>query len=177
MWQKVNRALSLRAVIWLFPIVFLVHDGEELWKLEGWMADRGDGTVNSLSGTWLDGLIAKVAWTAPKFAVAMGILFVLICWACYGVTFGNRKPADRSWFVAALSIAFVNVFTHTAQAIAVGGYTPGVVTAWLVLLPYTAYALYRIYLEGWVGSRLIAGLAVLSVFFVAGGVMAAMVGG
>lgn len=56
----------------------------------------------------------------------------------------------------------------TTQALLIGGYVPGLVTGWLVFLPYSTFVLYRIYREGWIKRRLIAGLASLSIIVVAG---------
>lgn len=168
MLQKGNRLLSMKTVVWLFPVVFLIHDAEELWLIERWWQMNGAAVGEVLDGTLMLRVIEWVNWTTPKFAIAVAILFVLICLICYRVTSGKPSNSDHNWFVVGISVAFVNVFTHTAQAIAVGGYVPGLVTGWLVLFPYSACTFYRIYREGWIGGRLLTSLVALSVFVVAG---------
>lgn len=168
MLRKGNRVMSMKAIVWLFPVAYLIHGVEELWFIEKWWQMNGATLHELLNGAQLFQLIERFRWTTPSFATVLIILFAAVCHICYRVTSGEQTEGNRGWFVLAVSIAFVNVFTHTAQALLIGGYVPGLVTAWLVFLPYSAFVLYRVYREGWIKRRLIAGLASLSAIVVTG---------
>ncbi|MCM3699347.1 HXXEE domain-containing protein [Paenibacillus macerans] len=53
-------------------------------------------------------------------------------------------------FLAFNTLFFLHVFTHLGQSLYLKRYTPGVVTAVLVVLPYTTYLFSRMLAEKWV---------------------------
>jgi len=158
-------ARQLYAFIWLFPLVFLIHDGEELLVIERWTLDNEQLLKSSLSFIGYESPL----WTTPRFVVAVAILLALICWACWGATRPGAGAGGRRWVVIALAVLFLNVFTHTAQSIWIGGYTPGVITAIAVALPYTLYMGRRLLAAGWLRPIAAQGLLTAAVLLLLAG--------
>lgn len=115
--------------IWLGPSAFLVHDTEELVTMVPWIAAHR---------ALLPAAVRPLAESVTTTGLALGVaaLFTgFVFAAAHGVRRARRGAPSWPFLVAAG--AFVgNGVTHLAQAAYVGGYTPGVVTALLVSLPY-----------------------------------------
>jgi hypothetical protein len=119
---------SLTRWILAAPAVFLVHDGEELLTIVPWL--RSHRAV-------LPAIVQPLAdVTTPQLAVAMLVLFAgLVAAAIHGVH--RARQGRRSLLFLVLAGALVgNGLTHLGQALAFRGYTPGLITALLVVLPY-----------------------------------------
>jgi hypothetical protein len=121
--------------MWLGPVAFLVHDAEEAAVLAPWLREHGRE---------LPAFVQPVfnAVTTRQFVVALGILAGGYAVAsAVGVWSVGRGERPLPWLLA--TGAFVaNGFTHVMQTAIFGGYTPGLVTALLVSLPY-----------GWLAAR------------------------
>jgi hypothetical protein len=114
--------------IWAAPAVFAVHDGEELLTIVPWLhAHR----------TLLPDIVQPLAdVTTSQLALGMLVLFAgLVVAAAHGARRARR--GTRSILFLLLAGALVgNALTHVGQAVALHGYTPGLATALLVVLPY-----------------------------------------
>jgi len=134
-----------RRLFWLLPLVFVVHDAEELATMPGWLAEHR-ATLDALARQ--GGLAASVAASAPvttaRAAAAIGlVLSVLLL-----VTAGASSSRSRAWFYAYcsfLGLLFLHVFTHVAQALWFRSYVPGLLGAVFVLLPGTAFIYQRLF--------------------------------
>ena len=121
--------MSVTAWIWLAPVVFLVHDAEELATVAGWLRTHAAALPRVVQPH-------AAAITTSGMAVSVAILFVLFVMAAWD---GARRArlGRRSWpFLLAAGALAGNALTHLAQAAYFGGYTPGVVTAVLLCVPY-----------------------------------------
>ncbi|HEU4456279.1 MAG TPA: HXXEE domain-containing protein [Longimicrobium sp.] len=148
--------MKLRAFILLTPLVFLVHDAEEVATVARWTREHGD-VIPALAR----GLLPI---DTRQFAAAVALLFVILSVVSF---LAARKPegiAIRVWLVL-LAALTANGITHPAQALVVGGYVPGVVTAVLVVIPLGVLAWRRALIDGVTSRRAIlplflAGLAI-----------------
>ena len=149
--------MTLRAFILLTPAVFLIHDAEEVATVARWTREHGD-----VVPAFARGLLSI---DTGQFAAAVALLFVLLS----AVSFlAARKPEDGIaicvWMVL-LAALTANGIMHPAQALLVGGYVPGVVTAVLVVIPFGVLAWRRAIAEGVTSRRAVlplflAGLAI-----------------
>jgi hypothetical protein len=119
-----------RLIRWIAaaPVVFLVHDGEELLTIVPWLRAHGaslPAAVQPLTDV-----------TAPQLALAMLALFAgLVIAAVHGVHRARQGARSTLFLVLAGALA-ANGLTHLGQALVFRGYTPGLITALLVVLPY-----------------------------------------
>jgi hypothetical protein len=130
------RQVSLRHILWLGPVVFLIHDLEEVFWTRPWI----EKNRYLFEGTQFEGVIEAMGYQPAKFGLVVALVTVL-----YGIIslFATRRlqaGLSMNLYVSALLILFVNVFTHAGLTVLWGMYTPGVVTAVLVVLPYTVIA-------------------------------------
>ncbi len=147
MLERLDRLISLRAVIAASPIVFLVHDLEEVIVTEGFLRENRErlGLPSFLT--------RRMEATTAQFAVAVAYLFVIVSAISLAAARSLRPGAAINLFATATSIRFLNVFTHLGQALLLRRATPGVVTAVTVALPYSLYALRRLRAENLVDRR------------------------
>lgn len=153
-------------VTWGLLAAWAVHDAEELATMARWMRE---------ARPWLAERYPRVPWERLEVSqrhasVAIALMGGVVAGtAAVGARTGGRSRA----FQAVLAGFGAHGVVHLAQAAAVRGYTPGSVTAPLVVLPFTAWAWRRLRAAGVPvrgGASTWAGLAALPL--VLGGVHA-----
>jgi hypothetical protein len=135
--------------IWAGPVVFLVHDTEEILTVERWLrTHRGE----------LPAVVQPFATvTTGQFALAVGSLFIgFLAVAAHGAGQARRGRASVPLLLVAGALV-ANGITHLAQAAYFRGYTPGVVTALALVLPYGYSLGARLLASGLVTRRALAG--------------------
>ncbi len=153
---------SIAPVLWLLPFVFVVHDGEELLTMPGWIERHGPELERLAQTSRLAARLIRTLATSPaQVAVAIGAVFAVIV----GVTIGATVARQRGlWFYAYLTVLgalFLHVFTHVAQSIYFGGYTPGVAGAVCAVLPGSLYIYRRLFQAGLLTWRAAVATALL----------------
>ena len=126
-------ALSILYLIIPLPILFIVHDAEEVFMQHRWIKAHRESLIVKFPK--LRPLILQLSKIGTKaFAIAaLEELLILILATCYVLVGGPW--ALQIW--ASLFLAFsIHLAVHIAQAIAVRGYVPGLATS----LPLLAYA-------------------------------------
>jgi quercetin dioxygenase-like cupin family protein len=116
--------------IWAGPIAFIIHDAEEVATAERWLLAHREQ---------LPRVLQPLA-TITTIEIAMAVL-VLVVGFVLAAAHGAARARQQRMSIPFLLIAgafIANAFTHVAQALEFRGYTPGVVTAVLVVLPYGA---------------------------------------
>lgn len=135
-------ALSVLTLVLPFPLLFVIHEAEEVLVQHGWMkAHRADLERRF---PWSRNILAHLSRLGRRaFAIAaLEELLVLSLATCYVLVGGTCSM--QVW--SALFMAFsLHLLVHVAQAVAVGGYVPGLATS-LLLLPFAAYGLWSIWL-------------------------------
>ena len=122
-------------IVWLLPVAFVIHDAEEFVTWKAWLAEHGTTVsqwLQRLFGT--DPAAPLQPMSDTSVLRAMSLIFALLFVATAAFSIWPR-PATRLVFLVVLGGFFLHGFVHLAQAIVVGGYTPGVVTALLVVIP------------------------------------------
>jgi hypothetical protein len=117
-------------VYWLLPVAFVVHDAEELFTIPAWVVAH-----QAELGPYAEVLPTTIAQTG----VAMALLFAVFLVVTIGVWLHSDSFTWRALYGGVLGVFFIHAFTHALQAVAFRGYTPGVVTAFLVVMPASIY--------------------------------------
>lgn len=143
--QDANRQ-SLTRVLWLLPVVFIIHDGEELFTMPGWAAShqRQLAQFGNLSETTAE-MVRSLPSTRIQVAVAIGIILLLFVVVTAGA---SLSPGRGFWlyaYASLLGVLFLHVFTHIAQAILIGGYVPGLIGAVAAIIPGALYIYQRLF--------------------------------
>ncbi len=149
MFEFFEKLLSLKELIWLMPAVFIIHDAEEIITAQKWMAENR-GLLEPLMKKYkfIKMAARSVDLTREQMSVAVVFELIIIIIATISAA-SNIAPGIGLYFFAALNGAFLlHVFSHIAQSYTLKKYTPGVITAAAVVLPYTLYVFHRFFYGG-----------------------------
>ncbi|WP_339821525.1 HXXEE domain-containing protein [Paenibacillus sp. FSL R7-0216] len=125
--------LSISSLVWLFLVAFVIHDMEEMIWVGPWAKRNRQKAVAAVPARMRRSLTQILTINSSQFAVAVLLEFIVF------VPF-TLMAAEQGRFFIFLSINslfFLHVFTHVAQSLYLKMYTPGVVTAVLIVLPYS----------------------------------------
>jgi len=130
--------MSLTAVIWLFPVAFLLHDVEEIVTWSWWMRRAGQHVFD------IPILRGRTAKSTRQMTVAVLVMFALVLSSTLAAILSDwARPA--LWYLSAcLCVLLLHAFVHIGTSIRYRMYSPGVVGAVLLCLPYGAWALSRL---------------------------------
>lgn len=144
MLEWLNSYMHVLTVLWLFPVVFMLHDFEEILTVEKWTKQNKDEVFKKIAPSLHTFFRSSFQMTTLQFAHdVFWIFLVIIAATLTAVLFSFYFP-----FLMLLAVFFIHVFTHVGQSVYLGRYTPGVVTAALLVLPYSLYAYYRLLQSG-----------------------------
>jgi len=131
--------LNVQTLIWLFPIVFVLHDLEEIIMVEKWMAKNSNVIYDKLPKKLADRVMKQFSMTTAQFAVAVVVIFLFVSSSTYMASqYVNDGPLGSIYFFTTMiTVFFVHVFTHIGQSVLLRSLTPGVVTSVFIVLPYT----------------------------------------
>lgn len=118
-----------KLVLWLLPVLFVIHDGEEALWLMPWL-DRNRPRLERRFPRLAGRLYAHFSHLSRRAFTAMAAeeLLLLSVVTLYSALTGNYYP----WL--ALLLAFgLHLLVHLAQGVAVWGYVPSLATSVLCL--------------------------------------------
>ncbi len=123
---------NLAGWVWTLPLVFVIHDSEEIMTMTTFLRSHADR---------LPGQLREVtALSTGQFALSVLFLLALILVLCLLAQHANYEGLSMTLFVVLIAILFGNGLTHLGQAAILRGYTPGLLTAPFVIL-FTLLAL------------------------------------
>ncbi|MBP2370928.1 HXXEE domain-containing protein [Pseudonocardia parietis] len=125
-----------RTVTWGLFAAWLVHDAEELVMMPRWMArarPRLERRFPSAPAT----LWRRMEPDQAHTALAIGFVGCLVAAAAYD---GDRTDGRSPFFQAVLAGFGAHAVPHVGSAVVTGGYTPGLLTAPTVVVPYSLWA-------------------------------------
>jgi hypothetical protein len=169
---------GLARILWLLPIVFIIHDGEELLTMPSWIASHQQeldqlARMSEVAAK----LVRSLPTTTTQIAIAIGFILLLFIVVTVGASMSGKRGFWVYAYASLLGVLFLHVFTHIAQAILVGGYAPGVIGAVAAVIPGTLYIYKRLF-EAKLLTLKSAAFAALIGFalFVPGALMAHQIG-
>lgn len=142
----------------LLPLVFLIHDAEEIIVRRRWMDRNADEVM--LRFPWSEPMLTHLkAQSTRGFCLIVAEEFLLLAFGVVCMIYVSALP------VAALMWGFIlHLFVHIGQGILLRRYVPGLITS-IILLPYILLGIRVLTLEFSAFTNLI--LAVAGLFIVA----------
>ncbi|WNG59947.1 HXXEE domain-containing protein [Archangium gephyra] len=137
--------MTKRRALWLVPLLLTVHNAEEALFIHRVLPLSAEHFPAPLRG-WMPTV------TPPQFLIALSVATVLpyvVALLC------GREGERRRWvflLVALQATMALNVLSHVGAAVMLGGYSPGLVTALAINVPFSVYLLHRAIRERWVAS-------------------------
>ena len=140
-----NREGMNPRLLWLLPLAFVVHDAEELAIMPAWLSEHRAALSGLLQGmpAMGDGSLLLHLDTGG-IALAMGAILLLFVAVTAAAVSSAYKIALYAYALV-LGGFFVHGFGHIGQALVWRGYTPGVVTALLVVIPASVFLYARLW--------------------------------
>jgi Protein of unknown function with HXXEE motif len=137
---------GLARVLWLLPLIFIIHDGEELLTMPGWIANHRQELerLAAMSDIAAE-MIRSLPTNTSQVAIAIGFILLLFVLVTAGASLSGRRGFWLYAYAGLLGVLFLHVFTHIAQAILVGGYAPGVIGAVVAIIPGALYLYKRLF--------------------------------
>ena len=132
--------ISLNSLIWMFIPTFMIHDMEEIVFVESWMNKHYETARLAIPKPFRRGFDSFRNIKSSQFAVAVALELIIFI----PTTFAAADDHRYLFFIGFNAILLIHVFTHLSQSILFRKYTPGVVTAVFVTLPYTVYLFQRL---------------------------------
>lgn len=118
---------ELRWFVWLFPLLFIVHDMEEIIMSKSW-CKKGFGQHIPLP-------ITPFGNTKSTAGMAVGVFEELILWI-FATLMGNISGYYGLWYgLLAANIVHLILFHIILLPLSYRHYVPGEITAWLTLIP------------------------------------------
>ncbi|WCN39733.1 HXXEE domain-containing protein [Aneurinibacillus uraniidurans] len=117
-------------LIFLFPILYFVHDIEEILTVEKFLANHSD--------------MIPFRITTAQFTCAFILLWILTLFGCYQTLHQKRflgMSAITFFSFLVPGIFLANGIGHLLQFIFFQSYVPGVVTSVLIIYPYSFFTL------------------------------------
>lgn len=136
----------LARVLWLLPLIFSIHDGEELLTMPGWIANHQQeiNRLANMSDTAAE-MVRALPTTTSQAAVAIGFMLFLFLVVTVGASTSGKRGFCLYVYAGLLGVLFLHVFTHIAQAIFFGGYVPGLIGAVGAIIPGALYIYKRLF--------------------------------
>lgn len=147
--ETLDSQIHLLSLLWLFPILFMFHDFEEILTIEQWIKTKGEGVYKRLPRFAQPMYHSSFQMNTHHFAKDVLWVYITIVTVTAITVFFKVYLL----FLVLLHVFFVHVFTHVGQTIYFRIYTPGVVTSIIVVLPYSVYTYYRLFAERLINTQ------------------------
>lgn len=131
-----NHTVKLKSLILAFPILYLIHDIEEIFTVEPFLQHH---TIIPFHVTTLQFTIA--------FLLLWALAFIGCVQAVRNRPFLGMKP-DTFFALLVPGIFFANGVGHLLQFLFFRSYVPGLITAIFIIYPYSLFALRQLLREG-----------------------------
>jgi hypothetical protein len=140
MLEPLHQFIDLKTLIWLFPIIFIFHDLEEIITIESSMDANKYPKTNFVEMTLK--MRKKLGSSAAQLAVsATWILLIISFIAVMTAKFASNDEGFLM-FTAILNLFVLQASMHIVQSIKFRAYTPGIITSLFLLNPYCLITYY-----------------------------------
>jgi hypothetical protein len=122
--------------LWLLPAIFVVHDFEEILTMESWLGANRE-RLRRLAERFplMRFSLGALDVTQKQFAAAVMVEFLIISGVTALCFLIPQSPEIMFVYICFNAALFIHVFIHAAQSLFLKSYTPGAVTAVVVLIP------------------------------------------
>jgi len=134
----------VQTLIWIFPILFILHDFEEIIIIEKWMNENSGIIQKKLPRKIADKVIKQFSMSTAQFAVAVLVIFLFVSSSTFMAhQFVNQESLVYLYpFIIFTLTFFLHAFTHIGQSIYLRSITPGTFTSAIIIIPYS-FVLYK----------------------------------
>ena len=141
---------NIQTLIWLFPVIFILHDFEEIILMEKFMKENSNTIYEKLPKKMADRIIKQFSMSTAQFSVAVLVIFLFVSSSTYMASqYYNQSPFGNIYFFTIVMLVFfLHSFTHLGQSIFLRSITPGVVTSIVIVIPYCIVLFHSLFVNG-----------------------------
>lgn len=143
-----HQFLDIKTLIWLFPIIFIFHDLEEIITIESSMAANRDNLPKTNFVKQTLRMREKLGSTAAQLAVSATWILLFISFTALMTAHFSSNGGGFLLFTAILNLFVLQAFMHIVQTIMFRSYTPGIITSLFLLIPYCFLTYYFLAEDG-----------------------------
>jgi hypothetical protein len=127
--------MKTETIMWLFPIVFMFHDFEEVIMMSPWVAKNAEFITQRFPRLAARMLPHFRGLTTSSFALAVALMFLIVS----TVTLISVELDLYALWTGVLIGYFIHLVVHIGQFVVVRRYVPVVVTSFITA-PYCVWA-------------------------------------
>ena len=120
--------------IWIFPVLFILHDMEEVIWLPGFIEKNREDIIKQYPIAEKLLSVYKMGMTTEAFALAVYEELIVLMAICVLVELTKAELAMGIWYGALIGFT-AHLVIHILQSIAIKRYIPSLITSILTLLP------------------------------------------
>lgn len=140
MLETFRQFFDLHTIIWLFPIIFIFHDLEEIIAIESSMKSSKNGFQKSSFVQLILNMREKLGSTAAQLSVSATWILLIISFTTVVTANFSLNGGSFLLYTAILNLFILQAIMHIVQSVFFKGYTPGIITALFLLIPYSLIA-------------------------------------
>ncbi|MFE5430689.1 HXXEE domain-containing protein [Peribacillus simplex] len=140
MLETFRQFFDLHTIIWLFPIIFIFHDLEEIITIETSMKASNNRLQKSSFVQLILNMREKLGSTAAQLSVSATWILLIISFTTVVTAHFALNGGGFLLYTAILNLFILQAIMHIVQSIFFKGYTPGIITALFLLIPYSLIA-------------------------------------
>jgi hypothetical protein len=158
--------MKFEIIIWLFPIIFMFHGLEEIITIESFIIRYKKMVPEHFLAKLTLMIKKRFGYKSAQLAVSMGWILIFISLITFMSTF--LLPINKTilLFTAIFNVFFLQAFSHIGQSIIFRGYSPGIITALLLVIPYSFLTYCRLFELGFIDWQIIFRSIPLSILMV-----------
>ena len=124
--------ISEYTLLWLLPIIFMIHRFEELIMMQEYVKDNFDDIVFKSPEKLIKRLRAISVMPANHYCATAFVEFATISL----ITFYTAETRRYNLFGAVSVFLFLHTFIHLTASIHLKKLTPGIITGLAIVIPY-----------------------------------------
>jgi hypothetical protein len=142
--------IRFKQLVWLFIIVFFIHNIEELVTVNFWIKENLHLLPLFLKTTITTYIINDLK-SFYIIAISFATLFPLV--VCIWANNTSNFKITSFLMITMSWVLLINALQHIFTTLIVSKYSPGFLTALFINLPFSSYLLYRFYKEKSITKR------------------------
>ena len=119
--------MTSEVLIWLFPIIFMIHEFEEIILMRWWLGKNREPLLRKYPNLGKHVLGKSESFSTEAFSFIVAEEFLIVSIVVLFSVFTNNFNLYLGLVVA----YFIHLLTHLIQSIMIKKYTPGIVTTFL----------------------------------------------
>ncbi|MBS4176507.1 HXXEE domain-containing protein [Lederbergia citrea] len=145
----------IETVIWLFPIIFMFHDLEEIITVENFMTKYKNRVPKTVLERLALTIKKKLGMKSAQLSITAVWILLIISFITFMTAYHLPIGGNFLLFTAVLNVFFLQTFSHIGQTVIFRGYTPGVITALVIVIPYSLLTYYWLFELNLIDGQLI----------------------